>query len=52
MRNSAGTCKGICSDNPVQYFLIQLLPLKSSIFVVNFSNAFWYGNEAFAKGST
>ena len=43
MRNYAGTCKGICSYNLVYNFLIQLLPLKSSLFVVHFSNAFWHG---------
>ena len=52
MRNYAGTCKGICSYNLVYNFLIQLLPLQSSVFVVHFSNAFWYGNEAFPKGSS
>ena len=51
MRNYAGTCKGICSYNLVYNFLIQLLPLKSSVFVVHFSNAFWHGNEAFPKVS-
>ena len=52
MRNYAGTCKGICSYNLVYKFLIQLLPLKSSVFVVHFSNAFWHGNMAFAKVSS
>ena len=52
MRNYAGTCKGICSYNLVYNFLIQLLPLKSSVFVVHFSNAFWHGNEAFPKVSS
>ena len=33
-------------------FLIWLWPLESSIFVVHFSNAFWYGKEAFPKGSS
>ena len=32
--------------------LIQLLPLKSLVFVVHFLNAFWHGNEAFPKGSS
>ena len=32
--------------------LIYLLPLKSSVFVVHFSNALWYGNKAFLKGSS
>ena len=31
-------------------FLIYLLPLKSPIFVVHFSNTFRYGNEGFPKG--
>ena len=52
MRNYAGTCKSICSYNLVYNFLIQLLPLKSSVFVVHFSNAFWHGNEAFPKVSS
>ena len=41
-----------CSYNLVYNFLIYLLPLKSSVFVVHFSNAFWHGNEAFPKGSS
>ena len=52
MRNYAGTCKGICSVNLVDKYLIQLLPSKSSVFVVHFSNAFQYGNEAFTKVSS
>ena len=52
MRNYAGTCKGICSYNLVYNFLIQLLPLKNSVFVVHFSNAFSYGEEAFPKVSS
>ena len=51
MRNYAVTCKGICSYNLVSDFLIQLLSLKISVFVVHFSNAFWHGNKAFPKGS-
>ena len=51
MRNYAGTCKSICSYNLVHNFLIQLLPLKSSVFVVHFSNAFQHGNEAFPEVS-
>ena len=52
VRNYAGTCKGICSYNLVYNFLIQLLPLKSSVFAVHFLNAFWHGNEGFPKGSS
>ena len=52
MRNSAGTCKNICSYNLVYNFLIQLLPLKSLVFVVHFLNAFWHGNKTFLKGSS
>ena len=52
MRNYAGTCKGICSYNLVYNFLIQLLPLKNSVFVVHFSNVFSYGEEAFPKVSS
>ena len=44
--------QSICSYNLVYNFLIQLLPLKSSVFVVHFSNAFWHGNEAFPKVSS
>ena len=51
MRNYAGMCQGICSCNEVYKFLIQILPLKSSVFVVHFPNAFWHGNEAFPKVS-
>ena len=51
MRNYAGTCKNIRSYNLLYNFLIQFLPLKSSVFVVHFSNAFWHGNEAFPKVS-
>ena len=46
MRNYAGRCKGTYN------FLIWLLPLKSSVFVVHFSNAFWHGNKAFPKVSS
>ena len=52
MRNYAGTCKSSCSYNLVYIFLIQLLPLKSSVFVVHFSNAFWYWNKTFPKVSS
>ena len=41
-----------CSYSLVYNFLMYLLPLKSSVFVVHFSNAFWHGNEAFPKGSS
>ena len=49
MRNYEGTCKGICSYNLIYNFLIQFLQLQSPVFVVHFSNAFWYRNEAFPK---
>ena len=52
MRNYAGICKGICSYNLVYQCLIQLLPLQSSVFLVQFSNAFWYGNLTFPKSSS
>ena len=52
MRNCVGTYKGICSYNLVYNFLIQLLPLKSSAFLVHFLNPFWHENEAFSKGSS
>ena len=32
--------------------LIELLPLKSLVFVVGFLNAVWHGNEAFLKDSS
>ena len=41
-----------CSYNLVHNFLIYLLPLKSSVFVVHFPIAFWHGNEAFPKGGS
>ena len=52
MCNYAGTCKGICSQNLVYNFLIQLLPLQSSVFVVHFPNTFSQRNKAFTKGSS
>ena len=50
MRESAKA--STCSYNLVYNFLMYLLSLKSSVFVVDFSNAFWHGNEAFPKGSS
>ena len=38
MRNYAEACKGICGHNLVYNFFVYPLPLKSSIFVVHFSN--------------
>ena len=52
MHNYAGIGSSICSCNLVYSFLIQLLRLQRSVFVVDFSNAFWHGNEAFPKGSS
>ena len=52
MRNYARICKSICSYNLIYKFLIQLLPLKSSVFMVHFSNAFQHGNEAFPEVSS
>ena len=52
MRSYAGTCKVICSYHLVYNFLIQLLSLKSLVFVVHFLNPFWHGNEASPKGSS
>ena len=49
MHNYAETCKGICGYNLVYNFFVYLLPSKTSVFVVDFSNAFWYGKEALAK---
>ena len=36
----------------LQLIAIQLLPLKSLVFVVHFSMAFWHRNEPFPKGSS
>ena len=52
MRNYAETCKGICSYNLGYKLLGKLLPLKSSVFVVHFSNALWHGKEVLPNGST
>ena len=52
MCNYAGACKVISSYNLVYNFLIQLLPLQSSVFVVYLSNVFWYGKEASPKDSS
>ena len=52
MRNYAETCKGICGYNLVYNFFVYLLPLKSSVFVVHFSNAFEHGKEALPKHSS
>ena len=49
MRNYAETCKGICGYNLAHIVFLYLLPLKISVFVVDFSNAFWHGKEALAK---
>ena len=49
MRNNAETCKDICGYNLVHNFFVYFLPLKSSLFVVHFSNAFQHGKEALLK---
>ena len=49
MRNYAETCKGICGCNLVYNFSVYLLPFKSSVFAVHFSNAFYHGKEALPK---
>lgn len=49
MCNYAGMCKCICSYNLVFNVLIQLLPLRSSVFVMQFSNIFWHRNEALLR---
>ena len=49
MRNYVETCKGICGYNLVYHFFVYLLPLKSSVFVVYFSSAFWHGKETLPK---
>ena len=40
MRNYAESCKGICGYNLLNNFFVYFLPLKSSHFVVYFSNVF------------
>ena len=49
MRNYKETCKGICGCNLVHKFFVYLLSLKSSQFVVHFSNVFKHGKETIAK---
>ena len=49
MRNYAETCNGICDYNLAYIFFAYLLSLKTSVFVVHFSNAFWNVKEALAK---
>ena len=49
MRNYAETYKGICGYKLVYNIFVYPLPLKTSVFVVDFSNAFWHGKEALAK---
>ena len=46
MSNYAEVCKGICGYNLAYNFFVYLLALKTSVFVVDFSNAFWHGKEA------
>ena len=41
--------QGICGYNLVYNFFVYFLPLKSSLFVVHFSNAFQHGKEALPK---
>ena len=49
MCNYAETCQGICGYNLVYNILVYLFPLKRSVFVVHFSNAFQHRKEAFPK---
>ena len=49
MRNYAEMCKGICGYNLVYNVFVYLLLLKTSVFVVDFSNAFWHGKKAFVQ---
>ena len=54
MRNYAQLCgnaQGICSYSLVYKFLIQLLTLKISVYVVHLSNVFCHRNKPFLKGS-
>ena len=49
MRNYAETCKGICGYDLVYNFFIQLLPIKSYVFVVEFLRAFIMKTRLFPK---
>ena len=49
MRNFAETCKDICGYTLKYNIPVYLLPLKSSVFVLHFSNAFYHGREALSK---
>ena len=51
-RNNAQLCRNVQGHLRVQfsvYFFVYLLPLKSSVFVVQFSNVFYNGKEALPK---
>ena len=47
-----GARASTCSYNLVYNFLIYLLPLKSLVFVMHFSNALCHVNEAFPKSNS
>ena len=49
MLNYAETSKGICRYNLAYNFFAYLFPLKTLVIVVDFSDAFWHGKEAFEK---
>ena len=51
MRNYAETCKGICGYNLMYNFFIQLLPIKSYVFVAEFFKGIYHENEAFPKAT-
>ena len=52
MCNYVRTCKSICSHNPVYNFFKSHLPLKLSVFLVCFSNAFYPAKQSFPKDTS
>ena len=49
MHNYTETCKGICGYDLVYNFLTKLLPIKSYVFVAEFSRAFIMKTRLFPK---
>ena len=52
MRNYAETCKDICGYNLIYNFSINLLALKSYVFVASFSNAFYHVKVSLPKSTS
>ena len=52
MRNYAETGKHIRGYNLIYNFSINLLALKSYVFVASFSNAFYHVKESFPKATS